>query len=160
MCTDSSHNPALLPKVRCYGSRAALTVEASPLIHKGAPVGWTLNLDVAPKNGDSVQWQRKITVQLSETELPLFAGVCLGYLPRAEFRRATKGIIIERQPNRLFVSATQGRCTGHALPVSIAQAFQIGALALHQLTKQTPLQNSHLLLAALRGACALFSPST
>lgn len=144
-------------KTRCFGSRAALTVEATPLIQRGEPVGWTVNLDVAPRNQDSIQWQRKITIQLSDNELPILAAVCLGYLPFAEFKRPQKGIRIERQPGKLFLSATQGRGTAYSLPIPIGQTFRITALVLKQISRHTHLTNGHLLLASLRGASALYS---
>ncbi len=142
-------------KARCYGARAALTVEAAPLMQRGAPIGWTVNLDVAPRNGDSIEWCRKITLQLSETELPILAAVCLGYLPFADFKRPQKGIHIERQPGKLFLSATQGRGTGYSLPIPTGQTFLIGTLVLKQLSKHTKLNDGSLLLASLRGAAAL-----
>lgn len=85
------HNNALLspsdqPKVRCYGANAALTVEATPLMVKGVPDGHTVNLDVAPRQGENVIWAQKITIQLSDTELPILAAVCLGFLPKAAAR--------------------------------------------------------------------------
>ena len=144
-------------KARCYAGRAALTAEATVIQHDGQPPVPTLNLDVAPRQGESIQWNSKITLQLGEVELPLFAAVCLGYLPKAHFKRPTKGIVIERQPNKLFISATQGQGTAYALPIPIAQTYQLGTLALAQLKKQAIVDDAELLLAALRGAAALYS---
>jgi hypothetical protein len=126
-------------------------------MQRGAPIGWTVNLDVAPRNGDSIEWCRKITLQLSETELPILAAVCLGYLPFADFKRPQKGIDIERQPGKLFLSATQGGGTGYSLPIPTGQTFLIGTLVLKQLSKHTKLDDGSLLLASLRGAAALHS---
>ena len=157
MQTDVEFRPENQAKARCFGAKAALTVEATQLIHKGVPSGWTVNLDVAPRQGESIQWNRKITVQLSDTELPLLAAVCLGYLPKVSFKRPTKGISVERQANKLFISATQGSGAAFALPVPIAQTFQVGVLVLAQLKKQSPLDDGELIIAALRGAAALYS---
>lgn len=153
-------NPSEQPKVRCFGSNAALTVEATPLLVKGEPAGHTVNLDVAPRQGESVNWSRKITLQLSETELPIMAAVCLGYLPKANFKRSGKGIVIERQPNKLFISATQGSGNAFALPLPMGQTFQVASLILLQLQKQTALADGNLLIAVLRGAAALYKPGT
>ena len=128
MHNEAELSPSDQPKVRCFGSNAALTVEATPLLVKGVPHGHTVNLDVAPRQGENVIWARKITVQLSDTELPIMAAVCLGYLPKAHFKRSGKGIFIERQPNKLFVSATQGSGNAFALPIPIGQTFQVGVL--------------------------------
>ncbi len=149
-------SPADQAKVRCFGSTGALTVEATLLHKKGKACGDTVNLDVAPKTNDGVQWDRKITLQLSDTELPILAAVCLGYLPKAQFKRPDKGIIIERQINKLYVCATQGAGNSFSLPVPIGQTFQIVSLLLIQLQKQTQLDDGNLLIAALRGSSSLY----
>jgi hypothetical protein len=153
----TADHPSLQEKVRCYGARAALTAEATFIIRDGQPAVAALNLDVAPRHAEHVQWTKKITLQLGEAELPLFAALCLGFLPKVHFKRPTKGIVIERQSNKLFVSATQGQGTAYALPIPIAQSFQLGVLALTQLKKQMSCADNALLLAALRGAAALYS---
>ena len=151
-------SPADQTKVRCFGSKGALTVEATQLHKKGQVCCDTINLDVAPKDSDGVKWDRKITLQLSESELPILASVCLGYLPKAQFKRPDKGIVIERQVNKLYVSATQGAGNNFSLPVPIGQTFQITALVLAQLQKQTELSDGNLLIAALRGSSSLYQP--
>lgn len=153
----TADHPSLQEKVRCYGARAALTAEATSIVRDGQPPVAAVNLDVAPRHGEQIQWAKKITLQLGEAELPLFAALCLGFLPKVHFKRPTKGIVIERQPNKLFVSATQGQGTAYALPIPIAQSFQLGVLALTQLKKQMSCADDALLLAALRGAAALYS---
>ncbi len=153
----TADHPSLQKKVRCYSAHAALTAEATSIIRDGQPSVAALNLDVAPRHADQVQWTKKITLQLGEAELPLFAALCLGFLPKVHFKRPTKGIVIERQPNKLFVSATQGQGTAYALPIPIAKSFQLGVLALSQLKKQMSCKDEALLLAALRGAAALYS---
>ncbi len=157
MFDDPLPPPGTQEKARCYGARAALTVEATTLMQRGTPVGWTVNFDVAPRNGDSIDWCRKITLQLNETELPILAAVCLGYLPFADFKRPQKGLHIERQPGKLYLSATQGPGTAYSLPIPTGQTFLIGTLVLKQLSKHVKMDNSPLLLASLRGAAALHS---
>jgi len=98
----------------------------------------------------------EVVLQLGEDDLPLLCCVCLGYLPKAEFKRPTKGITIERQPGRIYLAASQGSGTGYALPLPISQSFQLGALALAQLKKQSVCDDEQLVLAALRGAAALY----
>jgi hypothetical protein len=155
----SAFSPADQAKVRCFGSTGALTVEATLLQKNGAACGDTVSLDVAPKDSNGVQWDRKITLQLSTTELPILAAVCLGYLPKAQFKRPDKGIVIERQDNKLYVCATQGAGNNFSLPVPIGQAFQIASLLLIQLQKQTQLNDGDLLIAALRGSASLYKAS-
>ena len=157
---NPNNTPADQPKVRCYGYQAALTVEGTRLTSQHNPHGIaTVNLDIAPNQGSQVDWSHKITLQLSDTELPVLAAVCLGYLPSAQFKRPTKGIYIERQDNKLFVSASQGAGNQFALPIPIGQTFQIGCLLLAQLKQQVALEDSDLLIAALRGAAALYKAS-
>jgi len=154
-------DPSQQAKVKCFGNSAAMTVEAVPLISKGLQKGVTINLEVATKIGEKVNWDSKITVQLSEFELPIFASVCLGYLPRCEFKRPGKGIAIERQKGpkgKLYVSATMGKGNCPSLPVPIGQSTLISCLALSQLQKNTNLNDGSLLLAAIRGSAALYKP--
>lgn len=103
---------ALLPenqrKIRCFGAQAALLAEATRLHARGGAVGFTANLEVAPKSDDQFNWTRKVTFQLSEHELPLLTSVFLGFLQKCEFTRSGKAILFERQSAKLFVSATQG----------------------------------------------------
>jgi len=149
-------HPSEQAKVRCYGSSSALTIEATKLHKNNVECGDTVNLDVAPKGDNGVQWDRKITVQLSENELPILAAVCLGYLPKAEFKRPGKGVVVQRQENKIYVSATQGAGNNFALPIPIGQSFQIASLLLIQLQKQTQLYDGDLLIAALRGSASLY----
>lgn len=143
------------PKVRCFGSSAALTVEATHLLVKGELAGHTVNLDVAPREGEDVIWDRKITLQLSETELPIMAALCLGFLPKAEFKRPGKGMKLERQTGKIYISATQGAGNVFALPIPIGSTFLISGLLLNQIQKHTCL-TGELVIAALRGASALY----
>ena len=149
-------NPRNQPKARCFGRQSALTVEGTRLMKHDQPVGDTVNLEMAPKDAHQVNWDQKITLQLSESELPVFAALCLGYLQEVEFARPGKGIKIERQANRLFFSASQGQGRQYALPVPIGQVFQITSLVLAQLSKQSCVQDGSLVLAAIRGAASLY----
>jgi hypothetical protein len=143
-------------KVRCFGSSAALTIEASKLLHKGDPVGDTVNIDVAPRHGESVDWAKKITVQLGETELPIFASVLLGYLPAASFKRSTKGVEITRQANKLYIVASEGSGKRYSLPVPMAQCYLVSTLVLEQLEKLSGGLSPEFIIAGLRGASSLF----
>lgn len=147
-------------KFRCFGSKAGLTVEATPLLVKGVVSGETVNIDVAPRNNSEVIWSQKITLQLSETELPLMAAICLGYLPKVHFKRPDKGIVVERQANRMFISATMGSGKVYALPVPIGHVFHISTLILIQLQKHSLVTDSDLIIAALRGAAALYKETS
>lgn len=49
-------------KVRCYGSKAALTAEATLLNKTDSPHVPTLSLEVAPRLNQHVNWDRKIAI--------------------------------------------------------------------------------------------------
>jgi len=152
---DLSH-PSNQVKWRCFSKAAGMTVEATPLIVKGKACGFTVNLEIAPREGKDVIWNKKIMAQLSETELPVFASVCLGYLPFCKFGRPGKGIEVKRQQGKLYFQATQGKGNIFSLPVPIGDTFNITCLVLTQLKKQTGIVDAELLLAALRGSAALY----
>ncbi len=65
-------DPADQEKHRCFAAHAAITVEATKLLEKGVAVGQTVNIDVAPRRGESVEWNKKITVQLCRCLLPCY----------------------------------------------------------------------------------------
>jgi hypothetical protein len=141
------------PKARCFGNSAALCAEATVLQKTGEP---TVNLEVAPKNQQQVQWANKVTLQLGVNELPLLAALCLGYLPNVEFKRPNKGITIERQAQKLFIKASQSGGGLFVLPIPMAETYQLCTLVLSQLHKSSPTNDSGLILAALKGAAALY----
>ncbi len=155
MPTGSDFNPAEQPKWRSYGANAAITVEATQLLVKGEPAGWTVNLDVAPIVNREVDWKRKVQIQVSETELPILAGVLMGYLPKCKFQRSSKGIYLERQPGKLFVRGS-ANAENFALPLSIGSTFHFSALVLQQLQKHLGGIETDTMLAALRGSAALY----
>lgn len=140
---------AALAKVRCYGMKAALCVEESTTRDGVA----TVMIEVAARHQDRVDWAHKIQLQATETELPLLACVLVGYLPRLELKRSGKGVVIERQHAKLFVSASQGRFI--ALPVLPGAVFELSTLVLNQLQKNHPHTDTQLLLVGLRSSAQL-----
>ena len=140
--------------IECYGKCASLRAEATTPREKDIP---TLTLDVALLKGGKVEKDNKISIQLSTSELPILCGVLSGLLPRLHFQRPGKGIKIERQDNKVFVHASQGKEHIYALPVNIGDTFRLTAFALNRLKEQSGLNGDNLTLA-LRGACALYKP--
>jgi len=140
-------------KIRCFGGRAALTAE---LTHTRKDQTPTVSLEVAPRLLEKVDWENKIVVQLSDSELPLACAVVLGYLPNVHFKRPGKGVEITRQPGKLFVRASSGTGKIYALPVPPGDTFRLSALFLGQLKRQAELSDGTLVLAALRGAASLY----
>lgn len=144
------------PKVRCFGDRAALCAEASSRVEEGTTLH-AINLEMAPRQSGEVVWSRKINIELSTTELPLVCGVGLGLLPSLRIERPGKAIDIQRQDNKLYVRGFGGD-QALALPITMGDTFRLTALLLMQLQKQCNGLEEGLLMAALRGALALYRP--
>ena len=135
----SQHQPfSQQEKVKCFGSKAALCAEAvfTSKDNGGFP---TINLEVAPRQGSEVAWNKKIVVQLSNTELPIVCSILRGYIPSTHLKRPGKGIEIERQPNKIFIRASAGEGNLFMLPITIGDTFRLSALLLKQLQKQAGL---------------------
>lgn len=146
---------SMQPKVKCFGSHAALCAEATFTSPESGRTP-TINLEVAPRKGPDVIWDRKIIIQLSDSELPIVCSVLMGYLPRIHLKRPGRGIEMERQPNKIFVKASSGTGNLFVLPISIGDTFRLTSLLLKQLSKQSGLEDENLILAALRGAASLY----
>lgn len=158
MFVEDAVLPANHKKIRCFGTKAALVVEATRLHAKGIEIKFTVNLEVEPNSGDQFNWTRKVTFQLSEHELPVLTSVFLGFLQKCEFTRSGKAILFERQPAKLFVSATQGAGNIFALPLLVGQAYLVCGLLLSQFEKNTNQSDGLLIVFALRGAITLAEP--
>ncbi|MCG8026282.1 MAG: hypothetical protein JAZ02_20260 [Candidatus Thiodiazotropha endolucinida] len=135
------------PKVKCFGSKAALCAEATFIIKNSAAPVPTINLEVAPRIAESVAWDRKVVTQLSDSELPLVCAVLMGYIPKLHLKRPDKGIELERQANKIFVRASAGAGNLFMLPITIGDTFRLSALMLVQLRKQSGLCDEMLILA-------------
>jgi len=131
-------------KCRCYGNQAALCVEA--VTSRGDYP--TVNLEVAPRHGDETLWDQKIILQMSSQELPVLASTLLGYRTSCEFKRKSKGFLIERQSSHLFVRASESRVL--ALPVVPGDVYRFATIVLNQLEKSAPC-NERMMLVALKG---------
>jgi hypothetical protein len=142
-------------KTKCFGSNAALTVEASPLLVKGEPFGSTVNIELAKRVGTGFDWGNKIQLQLSEDELAAFACVLLGYIPRYHFKRPAKGVEVERQDSKLFVRGTAGSGNLFALPLPPGRVFAVSTLVIGQLQSHFECTDTSVILASLRGASSL-----
>ena len=131
-------------KCKCFGNQAGLCAEAV-VSKSGYP---TVNLEVAPRQGNNMLWDQKVILQMSAQELPILAATLLGYRQSCEFKRQTKGIQIERQASSLFIKASEGRIL--ALPVVPGDVFRLSSIVLNQLMKSSPC-NERLMLTALKG---------
>lgn len=145
-----------LKKHRCYGERAALCVEESTT-RGGFP---TILLQVAPRasrHADS-EWDKSVKIQLTDTELPVFVGLLMGYIANCDFKRQRKGIEIRRQQGSLYFHASES-CS-YALPVYPGDVFHITTLTLSQLEKSAFEVDRTLMLASIRSAMSLYRPAS
>lgn len=148
------HDPTTRQKIRIYATSAALTAEVSPIMLKDScnqtTTGSTLNLDVAVKASDGFDWSNKITIQLSENELPEFSALLMGYHDSMKAQRANKGIEIIRQDKRLFLKASKKGGALYALPIPTAAIFKLNVLALELLKEQNHTSDVNVIIASLR----------
>jgi len=149
MLSNQTH-PSNQAKIRLYGNSAAVCFEAT--MNKEQP---TVNVEVAPKpDGHTVDWSQKITIQLSHSELVYLAGVFLGLSPGVNFPRSTKGIKFERQPGKVFVSASSTRGMFN-IPLQVGDCVIAGEFCLYQLTRSGVSGDINTTLASVKGALAL-----
>lgn len=144
------------PKLHLYGQNGALTAEWT-FTKTVDGVHPTINLDVTAGTKPDYNWQQKITLQLSVRELPLLAGIGLGLLPKVHFKRPDKGIQIQRQANKLYCTASAADGRKAALPIAIGDAQRLTEFALAILLRGSFSGDAQLVMAALRGSCALYA---
>ena len=157
---DKTQNPRantlhLQPKKRVYGTKAALTIEATYRKGNESEEGSTVSIEIAPRIGEKVQWSDKVTVQLSASELPTFCAVCLGYLPKCSFQRPGKYINVTRQKDKMYISAKSASTVVYGVPVPIGEAYHLSNLALSQLMRSSFTSNGDLVIASIKGVAAL-----
>lgn len=154
MCNDRTFGE----KITCYASNAAVQVEAT-LRHKdGLPIkgGQTVTIEMCPVTNQRPEWKTKLSVQLSQDELPIYGAVMLGYLPRCEFKRPNKGIYIERQKSKIYYKGSAGMGNLYQVPVGIGKTFNISQLVLKQMCASMPDAKSDFVLAGIKGSSALY----
>ncbi|USD58843.1 hypothetical protein J4N45_09910 [Vibrio sp. SCSIO 43140] len=126
----------------------------------------TIRLEAAQSNnsGDrTYNWGNKIALQLTDIELPLFIGVCMGYFPRIEFgnhgvggEKSSKSFTVEFQKNNLFVSLSQKDKSLCAVPINFVQANHIGLIALEVYTRNFSGLDSQTVLNSIINLCSMY----
>ena len=144
-------------KITCFASNAAIQVEATQRHKEGVPISETVSIEMCPVYNQRPDWKSKLSVQLSEDELPIFAAVLLGYLPKCEFKRPEKGIFIKRQKGKIFFKGSAGLGNLYLVPVPIGKTFNFSQLVLKQLTSELESMCSEFVLAGIKGSSALYS---
>ena len=143
-------------KITCYASEAGMQVEETQRHKDGVPIAETVTIETWPVMNRSPDMKRKISIQLSQDELPIYAAVLLGYLPRCQFKRPDKGIFIERQKGKIYYKGTAGMGNLFQVPVPIGTTFNMSQLVLKQLTAGLETSSSEFVLAGIKGSSALY----
>ena len=117
-----------------YGGKAALCFGADQT--RGG--FHTVYLDAAVAVGErEYDWQSRIRLQLTRSELPQVCAVLLGYLPSCKFSNhgaeKTKGFEIEAQKGKFFVKVFEKDAPLRAVPMTLEDAFYITGLLMRQL---------------------------
>lgn len=124
-------------QVTAYGAKSAAQCE--PSISQS---GWfTVSFDVAKKTSTNpadrtYNWKAKLSLQLTQTELPFFIAFAFGLLPSIRFDNhgdAGKWIEIVLQEKGYFLKVGSNQKDSlHAVPVGFAEVAMFGAIALKQ----------------------------
>lgn len=128
-----------------YGSKAALSFELSTLRKVDSRTGeptHTLLLETAKSTGPKqFAWDQKISFQLTERELPLFAAVLLGKLHACSFANHgdenNKSLDLENQQAKLFLKLRQGK-NAHALPIPAEELLPLLSASMLAISRNHP----------------------
>ena len=138
-----------------YGSKAALYM-ALDETRTGIP---TLRLEGAMARGvRDYDWDKKISIQLTQQELPHVAAVLFSWVQGCEYKNhgpaKNKGfkLTVQKKGNEtgLFVNIMEANKPLCAIPVSAVDLFYLRNLAMEQLAKHNPTLDSNTLLSSLK----------
>lgn len=134
-------------KVKAYCNQSALTAEAS-ITTSGIH---TLSLDVARGAKPTFDWKSKLTVQITEDELPMVLGVLLGWVGKMEGRhhgqQHNKGYSLEHQGTHVFLVVTQQGKGAIAVRIDGAPLLGLSGLILHQMQQNMPWLSTDTILS-------------
>jgi len=138
-----------------YGTAAALYFACS---ETKAGVS-TLSIDGATSSGKrTFDWSKKVSLQVTQAELPIVAAVLFGYIKSCEFKShgpaKNKGFKIEVQSNThekyLFFNLMEAKKPMVSVPVSAEDAFYIRNLLVEQLLHNSPQLDSYSIIENLK----------
>lgn len=144
------------PQVKFYGVQAAVCFQAS-VLKEQIP---SINIEIAAIVNRTAQWNKKLNFQLTENELPLLCGLLLGFLPKLEIKRSSKGVEMTRQKRDaknhpgLFIYASSGRDHQHRLLLPTGFMAKACVLATSQLANELG-ADMPIVSASIRSACSL-----
>ena len=124
-----------------YGGKAALCFEADM---KRTGDAATVAIDAAMASGErQYDWQSKIRIQITQSELPVVAGVFLGIRPGCQYgqhgQEKNKGFVIQRQDGgKVYMKVMAKDEPMRAVPIEAPDVFRINALFMRQILKNHP----------------------
>lgn len=129
--------PLWFLQLNTYGKKFGFQFETSETKN-----GWyTVKIESAERlnpndpNNKRYNWERKTAIQLTKSELPIFAGVMLGFVDKARFDNhgdTNKFLEVENQGKNFFIR-TGGTGLGlHVAPIPTVEAFMYGTMALNE----------------------------
>lgn len=138
--------------IKSHGGKAAFEVKP---VRARNDWGWTLNIegavalpaDAARANGydKAFDWKNKIVLQLTRNELPVFTAVMLGHLNTCRFdghgigdAASTKSFSADHQPGKIFINLKEAGKPLVAVPIPLAEALDVGHVALVQYAANFP----------------------
>lgn len=149
----SHQPPSKYMSVKSHGAKTAIGFEPDQ-----TRSGWdTARIEAAAKlnpNSKAFDWENKITIQLTKSELPIVISVLLGYKKECKFQNhgeSNKWFEIINQGSNFFVKV--GDVLNKKLivcPVPIVEAHLMGLLGLSQHTKNFDGLTSDAALSAIK----------
>lgn len=146
-----------------YGGKAALCFQLDTTRQGSKP---TINIDAADAVGPrKYGWDRKVTFQLTVSELPLVLGVLYGYTHKIELNghgaNNEKSFSIENQGSKFFMKmgvrgakeANDGRL--FALPVLPKDTYLLMTMLMQQLQANSPNLDTAAIMTLVRRVCAM-----
>ena len=138
--------------IHVYGGKAALCFEPS-VTRNGEDLTVTLDAAVAlaPRQYD---WQNKVRVQFTRSELPVAACVLLGFIPGCEYKNhgagSDKGFSLENQGQKVFVKVWAKDQGVRAVPVEAPDIYRVTALLIGRLRSATPWMSAESIIQTLK----------
>lgn len=122
----------------------------------------TVRIEAAGSVGTrQYDWQRKISVQLSEREMVLVLAVLMGWLTKFEGKGhgegGSKWFSLERQEDCVFLLLRAKGQPAHGIPILPGDGFRAKAMLIEQMLKNSPFLNASLLLSLVRNDAQLAS---
>lgn len=123
----------------------------------------TVRIEVAEANGNSRQynWADKVSIQLSQRELPLVLATLMQWVPKFEGKGhgATneKWFTLENQPCKVFLSVNCKGKSARGVPLMAGDTYALCTLIMRQMLLNDPFLSSESLLMLVKTQAAMLS---